>query len=361
MKNKNLIYYLLLAVLLTACKSYIPSQGKFFEGKVLSSEKYFVHDLHQEPNQLVKIGDPTEYGDLGYGYYSWKTIRTVYILSNEGVALNEKRIVETPVSVYSTIINDSLLKFSNDKLAYIQKETNVRINNLYFIDDYRCIYLSYDDTRVKSTETIIPLFFDNKNYLIKKKLKKRFEQYLRGYYTIDGDHIFFHFESPYEPRYNYFVKAAVKNDCKTIEFISSTIPNSTTELYEDGYNVNLQKFKDIFHKDAQPVFEAVEPIIDLVFLPQSQVSLGFELVKNKNKLNPLHRKLLDKYAEEINARDTLILNNVTYHYVEDEANECESRYRVYNFHNINNPNRKFEVQECIGFDEFFKPIRTGVW
>lgn len=335
-------------LLLIGCKTNTQlSKGKFFHGKIYNHEKFFVHDIEQNPNDLVKITDTG-----GYGYYSWKTIKTLHLLRNDSLVLKAQKLDSTAfVSVYNTITNDSLLQFRNDKLAYIRKEKNVHINNLYFIDDYRCIYLSYDDNRAQDTETIIPLFFDKKNYKINRKIKKRFEQYLRGYYTIKADNIFFHFESPYDPRVNYFVKGKIKNNFNSIEFSSMTVPNSPNELYEDGYNADLKEFKNIFHQNAQPVFETVEPISDLIYIPQNYISMGFELNNNRYKLNKLHQRLKDKYKDELKEDDTLIISKITYTICKDEDNEnCGYRtYYLYKYGLLSN--KVYTIDEYIELDE----------
>lgn len=349
MKNKIYIPFLFL-LLMVSCRSKIEtSKGKFFQGKTFNNERYFVHDLLQEDNPLIKVFD-TINGNSGYGYYSWKTIKTMEELDNK-----EK------ISVYNTITNQELKEFKNDKLAYIQKDKNVRINNLYFLDDYRCIYLSFDDIRAVDNENIIPLYFDKKYYKIKKAEKKRFGQYLRGYYTLTGKDLFLHFESPYDPAVNYFVKAKLSADNQTVNFLSMTIPDSPNELYADGYNQDFKAFEAVFHTKAQPIFESVEPVSDLIFIPQNSVSLGFELNSDSNHLNRLHQQLLEKYNTQLKPNDTLVLTKVDYHLETPCKNLNATGIRQYSLKKFGESKATYQIDECIGLDEITNKSQIDTW
>lgn len=336
----------ILLLVLLGCKTIEPSKGKFFRGIASEKERFFVHDRVQGQNPLIKITD-----EGGYGYYAWKTIKTVV-----------EAAPKTDVSVYQTVTNDSLLSFKNDKLAYIQKEKNVRVNNLYFIDDYRCIYLSFDDVRVKDRNaTILPMYFDKKDYPIERSLKKRFGQYLRGYYTLKGKDLFFHFESPYDPTVNYFVKGKVSDDAQSISFVSMTVPDSPNELYSDGYNVEYKKFAEIFAPQAQPIFEVVEPIADLIFIPQNYVTLGFEHHVSSKPYNTLHKALLEKYKTYLKPQDTLVIKKVTYHLCDDDNGDEDCDFRRYEVYKYGIPVQIFAVDEKIGLDDLSNQVLISTW
>lgn len=347
MKTK-ILSILIIGISLCSChKNFKMATGKFYGGLSLSHEKHFSHTFPAKQNGLKKITkDP-------YHYYSWKTIKYNYVLKNDTVLLDKKiqRPDSNHVSIFRTISNKELLGLDNDQYSYIRKEGNVLMNNLYFIDDYRCIYLSFDDNRAKKNQYNIPLYFDRKKYPIPKKDKKRFEQYLRGYYNVKGDSLFIHFESPLSGD-GYFVKGTIKGDA--IFFNSMTVPNSPTELYDQGYNANLIQLKDVFHETATPDFEWVEPVTDLIYPPQFYVSTGFENNKKSAK-NLLHSQLMSNPLCECPSDEIILILDVQYF-----LNEEEGPYRIYHLQN-RKTNKKFTQKEFLGLDPRQENCLINTW
>ncbi len=344
----NILFITILILGLSSChKKFKMATGKFYEGLSLSHEKHFSHTYPSRPNRLKKITDDP------YSYFSWKTIKFNYILKNDTVLLNDK--IQTPdsnhVSIFKTIMNKELLAMDNDQYSYIRKEGNVLMNNLYFIDDYRCIYLSFDDSRAKNDQNNIPLYFDSKKYPIPKKDKKRFEQYLRGYYNVKGDSVFIHFESPVSGG-GYFVNAKFQGD--QIIFTSMTVPNSPTELYGQGYNANLIQFKEVFHETALPVFEWVGPVVDLIYPPQFYISTGFENHKKSTSKNQLHQEIIADSHCAYQTNDIFLIEKVEY------TLDPENPYREYTLKSRKNQ-IECKVKEFLGLDPLGEKSLINTW
>ncbi|MFB2120672.1 hypothetical protein [Parapedobacter sp. 2B3] len=344
---------LCIALVLFGCHAKQASVGKFYSGLSFKDERHFSHSIMQDAHALVKIVNDS------YGYYSWKTIKHNFVLSNQRQLLHPDRTkgADTSiVSIYRTITNAELLTFKNDQQSYIAKEGNVLRNNLYFIDDHRCIYLSFDDDRsVGDARNIIPLYFDREAYPIPKKSQKRFEQYLRGYYTINGSDLFIHFENAFSPAANYFVNAKITE--RGITFLSMTVPNSPNTLYEAGYNANQIQFSRVLHDIAQPEFELVRPVKDVIYPPQCYISTGFELLDGRKERNPLHDALLAKYPGDVTPNDTLVITAVNYTY--DFENEDHAR--TYTLKKWKGSLMNYSITERIGLNPLQDSSTITTW
>jgi len=351
---KTSLLGLCLVVMLLGCHTKHASTGKFYSGLSFKEERHFSHAIAQDTHTLAKITDDS------YGYYSWKTIKHNFVLDNKQILLdpNRSKGADTSmISIYRTIRNAELLSFKNDQQSYITKEGNVLRNNLYFIDDHRCIYLSFDDDRSAGDDRhIIPLYFDKRNYPIPRKSLKRFEQYLRGYYTVDGSDLFIHFENAFSPAINYFVKAKITDG--GITFLSMTVPNSPNALYEAGYNANQIQFSQVLHDIAQPEFELVRPVKDVIYPPQCYISTGFELLDGRRAArNALHEALLARYPGELAPNDTLIITAINYTYDFDN----EDHTRTYTLKKWKGSIASYAVTEHIGLNALQDSSMIKTW
>lgn len=364
MKTRFTFFILLLSVLYLSCQKRIHfySLGKFHDQPSIENEKYFSHNYKQKQNSLKKItSDPQ-----GYSYYSWKTIRDNYPLHYKRIKLNNKtKDTVLNISIYRTIVNATLLETKNDSYTYIQKSGNVLMNNLYFLDDHRCVYVSFDDNRNTKQIHSIPMFFNKTNYKIPKNIDGRFKQLLRGYYTVDGDSLFIHLEKPYENsianccdnrksnekdianwKENEFYIHAIIQDSSKILFKSMSRPNSPSKLYINGFTSNRIQFDNTFHKDAQPIFELVSPIQDVIYPPQMYLSTGFEFW-NKREINPLHKKVT-KVCPEFKQPIDWKISDITYTIFPDNINQNFRTYHLVKY----NGDTKCEVVEFIGLDKY---------
>ncbi len=345
MENK-IGFYIVLVVVLTACSGrYYLVRGKFFDSMSFVNEQYFSHENRTQKNALKKITES------GFGYYSWKTVAYNYEMNNEDYLLpksSDKRFTEV-VSIYKSILNDELLALENDEKSYVMTKGKILMNNLYFIDDHRCIYISYDDdNKIGAKQLCFPLNFDNKNYPVPKKDKKLYEQYLRGYYTIHGNNIFIHFHQPLSND-NYYVYGLILGDA--IKFTSITVPKSPRKIYEGGYNAVDVDLEKIFNVINIPIFEWVDPVKYIFYPQQTYLSTGFELYKGKHK-NKLHERLLKKYPD-IKITKDLIITEISYSEQEDDDGN-RIPVRIYTLIDNNPENRsslnKYEINEFIGMD-----------
>jgi len=332
----------LLSLFLALCSLHCSkktSVGKYFPSLPMADEKFFIHEI-ENANDLKKITDGS------YNYYSWKTIEY-----NDTIKNNETGI-ESCFSFYKSILNEEIQAFEIDKQRYIVQPGHLLLNNLYFLDDNRCIYVSFDDERSNDDRFhYIPLYLDDKHYKPPKKVLKRLEQYLRGYYSVKGEDVFIHFENP-NSRDNFLVNAKIIDG--KIEFVSMTVPNSPSDLYKDGYNTEYIDFDKIFYKDAMPIFEWVKPIKDIVYPPQKYLTMGFENYRNKEKLNKLHKKIIED-NEDLQLGDTLIITNIDY-----GVDSNSSPYREYSV-KLLNESKIYLFQEKIGLDALQDTVLINTW
>lgn len=334
------LYAVLTVLVFTTCSPrYYTVKGKFFNSLSFSNEQYFSHENGPQPNDLKKITHDS------YGYYTWKTIAYNYAMDNSKQLLpGTTASVDTQhVSIFKTILNEELLSLRNDERVFVQQKGKVLMNNLYFLDDHRCVYISFDDNRFSTDSPVFPLYYDNENYAVRKKDKKLFGQYLRGYYTLSGDTIFIHFHQPLS-KTQYFVYGLVKDHA--ITFTSMTIPNSPNDLYEGGYNAVHVDLKKIFNAINLPVFEWVKPVKDVFYPAQTYLSTGFELYEGGEK-NKLHEQLLVKYPS-IKISKNLVFREIIYSVKIDE-DENEQPVRTYILQDLE-LNETYEISEFIGLD-----------
>ena len=242
----------------------------------------------------------------------------------------------------------------NEQLSYAQKKGNVLINNLYFLDDHRCLYISYDDEwTIDEDKHRVPLFFDEKNYPVPKKSRKRFEQYLRGYYSINDEELFIHFHNPFTNK-EYYVKGLVSND--VITFMSMTVPNSPNDIYEGGFNQADIQFKDIFNPLYTPVFEWVRPVKDIFYPPQTYLTSGFEYYDHES-VHELHKQWNTKYPG-VELDKNIFVSKIEYKIESD--GDMDHLIREYTLKKTGDSFNAYYLIEYIGLDENSQP-RLSTW
>lgn len=278
-----------LAILFQSCDTPwgYKSKGFFLPVNSLGERAEFATTLPYTPNRLPKITQG------GLQYFVWKTVKYNVNLHGESF------------SSYKTYQYSNAATLSPEEEQYLRTAGNLLNNYLFFIDDYRFIYLSEDDWRNENSDGFLPLYFDDKEYKLKGLQKSASEQLIRGYYSIKDNSIFLDFGGIK----HFYVKASY--DAQSITFDSIFIPEKRT-LKASGLRNPYVAFSEMLSANAQPVFE--KPLeSDLIREPEFVLELGFfRSVVKPSKRNVLHQSCLEAYADYGNVKfekiDTIIYN-----------------------------------------------------
>jgi len=272
---RYIIYISIIAWCINCSSPYeYRSKGFFSENNYTGNEPIFSTYLPYEPNDVPKITEGEKV------YYAWKTVAYNHKVDNSES--------ETFPS-YRTLKNSQINKLNAQEIQYLRSPNSLLINYLFFIDDYRFIYLSEDDNRDGNSLGQIPLYFDGEQYELGSQFGSVYDQLIRGYYHKKGNQIFLDFES----EKHFYVKAHFDNKLTSIQFDSILVPKLDL-IKTMGLHNNYVAFDDMLHKWAQPFFELPDTnnvIIDNAFL----ITTGFinhDDVELK-KRNSLHKQILD--------------------------------------------------------------------
>ena len=301
-------------ILLIGCKTNYPSKGYFSQYIALKDNNYFVTGELNSSNNLSKLTD----GELCY--YTWKTLK-----------YNKKIDSSSYITSYKTVLNNDLKKLKDKEKWYLNQENNLLNNYLFFIDNYRCIYFSRDDKRTNDNTQDILLYFDTDNYKLDNTREKSYSQLLRGYYIVNEDNIFINFEKDKK----FYIKGKIKEN--KIYFDSTSIPNTTSPLYNEGVNTIYKKYTNMI--DTEIIFEKPDTLLRNLHF---KLSFGFELSKNA-KLK-MHKKMNEIHGDG----NTYIIDSITYNF-----DEPESYYRKYTYHISKKDGKKFTINEPISIEPVY--------
>lgn len=316
---------LILAILIQGCskdKKYA-SIGCFSKMRQDKNSHYFVTTYPNACSASVK-----KITSGLYEYYEWKTVN-----------INKTHKGKT-YSTYKTLENDKLKNVSPEEARYLNIKGNKKSNYLFFLDDYRCLYLSKDDERTPTESGLLPLYFDDDQY----KPEKAYKQILKGYYSVKGNQIFFDFE--YDR--HFYVKATLAAPGKIV-FDSIYVPGDDG-LVRNGYNPPYSRFDSLFDRSSLPVFEVpnqADTFVDDAF----QLVFGFGAdQKSIPKKNALHEQLLSRHGNEFN--DARIVD-IRYKFHDDPEQEVTQGERIYRYILNSLPTRQdtFQLPENIGQHE----------
>ncbi len=264
---------LLLLGLMSSCNTPygFKSKGYFQAENPPADEPLFTTALPHQTNTLPKITGGNHH------YFVWSTVRYNVIIDED-----------EHFASFRTLSQEEIPHLDPEEKQYLRTRGSLLNNYLFFLDDYRFIYLSEDDHRNEISYGQIPVYFDNGEYKVPRDAGSSFNQLIRGYYSLDGDQLFFDFGSVK----HFYVKATVHN-LNTITFDSIFIPRKKL-LNAAGINNNYVPFQGMLHETAQPLFQVPHPESPIKW-PQFSLNTGFlwgnPKVKNRNSL---HNQLLEK-------------------------------------------------------------------
>lgn len=281
--------YIFILTLSIGCKTQYgyDSIGLFSPNKRVEGQQYF---MTLPGNSNLKMKKLTE-DELSY--YVWKTVKYNYVVDEE-----------ESFSSFKTLKNEDLEEMSPEDVAYVQNSANLLNNYLFFLDDYRCIYLSEDDNRDDESFGKIPLFFDDKYYKIDKDIYgSKLDQIIRGYYKLDGNQLFIDFGGIT----HFYVTATV--DETSIHFKEIHIPESGL-VKANGINNTYVAFDKFLNDEALPIFEV--PQDDVIREPRFTLVSGLKSkTKKKDRKNPLETVLM-QIDQKWSNRQVERLVNITY-------------------------------------------------
>lgn len=272
---KSIILSVIIITILS-CGSTNLRYGNYDPYKKENQNGFFVNVLSSEPNKVKLITEsPTN-------YYAWKSMN-----SNKPLAfINETGTEDTLlIPTVATITNDSMSRMNIEQRAYLANNDNLLINYLFFIDEYRCMYLSQDDKRSNKDFSFINLYYDNDQYKLEGDDKKIYAQCLQGYYHIKGDELFIDFDRD-TPLY---LRATINKDVISGLHISKPLKGESINV--SHAQAQYSAFDHILDCDFLPVFELCHPDDKFKFR-QFELAMGFHLNSSKNR-NELHGKILD--------------------------------------------------------------------
>lgn len=235
-------------------------------------------------------------------YYEWKTVK--YHRQEE--VENEKKGKSTISFVsYKTISNDEINQLPEEESFHLIPYGEILKNYLFFLDDYRCIYLSQDDDRSLSYGKLYLTYGKNYTFGLSKKNDKRvLRQTLMGYYHIKDSTIFIDFNQNKNYRSistgegkHFYVKGIVNN-------------KNQIELKEIFYPARKESFKHIntpYHPIDESLDASALPVFELPDTSDRFVDDQFELKLSpklrKNRDSELHQQIRtlykEKYREEL--------------------------------------------------------------
>ncbi|MCB0661466.1 MAG: hypothetical protein KDC24_01905 [Saprospiraceae bacterium] len=319
---KKLIFLVLVASAIWSCKTekYI-SKGYFNTRAMPATETYFITDIRPllDPNFQIDTSLP-KLTDNSLNYFQWKTVRY-----NKPITKVQTRngVLDTidyneSFSSFRTLENHTIDNLSPESRHYLLGAKNVFKNYLFFLDDYRCIYLSEDDDRNNGSLGDLYLHFD-KQYKPFKDANGSQKQMLRGYYTKDGDEIFFDFEFDK----HFYVKATIENSDR-IRFDSIYVPEEK-RVKNIGMNAEFFAFKDLVSNTALPIFERPQEG-DVVKDDHFSLYFGFlNNGPNEKDRNDLHKAIIEKTGN-LPPNSKLKILDITYN-----LDEVSNPIRTYRF------------------------------
>ncbi len=269
----RMLILLLLMALVNACSTPygFKSKGYFQEDNPPEDLPLFTTSLPHRTNDLPKLTGGN------HNYFVWSTVRYNVIVDEE-----------EHFASFRTLRQDELPHLDPEEKQYLRTQGSLLNNYLFFLDDYRFIYLSEDDHRNEISYGQIPVYFDNDEYTVPRDAGSSFNQLIRGYYSLEGDQLFFDFGSVK----HFYIKATVHNQ-NAISFDSIFIPEKKL-LNAAGINNKYVPFQGMLHATAQPRFE-VPREDNPIRWPEFSLNTGFLWgnPKEKNR-NALHEQLLEK-------------------------------------------------------------------
>ncbi|MEZ5032662.1 MAG: hypothetical protein R2787_14820 [Saprospiraceae bacterium] len=268
---------LIIILMLTLLGCHTPygyqSKGFFLETNPPKDQPLFATALPHRPNDLPKLTGGN------HNYFVWSTVRYNVIIDDE-----------QQFGSYRTISQEEIRHLDPVELQYVRTQGNLLNNYLFFLDDYRFIYLSEDDHRNEISYGQIPVYFDEDQYKVPRDAGSSFNQLLRGYYVLDGDQLFLDFGSV-----NHFYVKATRHG-QTITFDSIYIPRRKV-LKGAGIDQDYVPFVGMLGDNAQPHFE-VPDTDGLIRWPMFTLNSGFLWGNPKvEKRNPLHQQILEQDSQ----------------------------------------------------------------
>lgn len=306
---------LLICLSISGCnKKLFISKGHFSFYNILDFDKTFITTDSVISNHIKKL----PYNQLNY--YAWKTVK--YNLLDTFDNSNNKNKNDSSkyfIPSYFTLTDSMIEKLKPEQTSYIRAEGNLLINYLFFIDDYRCIYLSKDDSRSSNDFSDIDLYFDKHRYRLPKKEKKIYKQMLRGYYVIRGKEIFIDFER----NGHIYIKGVADSSVITFTQISQSLSKT---LYNTGLNTIYTNFCDVMNPSSLPVFESPKENNRLYNPKYLSLRFGFHYSTKPHK--SMHEEMAKM---KINTEESIIDSIL---YVRSDTASKYPNKRIYYFHNI---------------------------
>lgn len=341
---KKILYFLFLVTLIN-CKKPAMFKGLFTDSRLENINNTFVTQRSDSKIKLNKITESPLY------YYEWKTIKYNRIDTFSVL----KKSDSTSFLSHRTITNDGLSNLNKEENFQLIKFRSILKNYLFFIDDFRCIYLSQDDSRSLSYGNL-NLVFDKKKYLLDSNDKKVYRQLLIGYYYLKDSCIFIDFYKKSLKNKHFYVKGLINNNS---QITLTQIFNPSNKDDFEGLDKNFIKFSDSIDPSALPTFElpnSNDQFID----DQFALNFGFQNYKfgtNTKKMNPLHKNIIDIYVNvyQKTGCDKACLENIT---IDSIDYKYENNIAVERIYHCSDGNYKFIIDEClkITFDTLEKPI-----
>ncbi|MEZ4949956.1 MAG: hypothetical protein R2784_11295 [Saprospiraceae bacterium] len=305
---RNLIIILVASSFILGCKNYkYLSKGYFDLGNKTGKESYFITDQSHLRSQTSPQNDLPKIFEGPNSYFVWNTVRYNKPIKKQVVKQNDTTYIDygETFSSFKTLKNEDLKSLPPESMDYLIGERNILKNYLFFIDDYRCIYISEDDDR--NTENLGPLYLMyNETYNPYKEINGSYKQMLRGYYTLKGDSIFIDFEFDK----HFFIKGIVENNQK-IKFKKIFVP-AESRFKKAGINPTFYDFEDFISMEALPVFEKPNPndiIVDQMF----SLYFGFNPNRpDKGDYSSLHNQIVLKLGKDIGVNERYQILDIQY-------------------------------------------------
>ncbi len=260
-------------VVLTGCTTAPFGSRGWFSVQRPEEGAYFVtrYDRAYRSGQ-VRTKDPFYLHDGEFHYYEWKTIKTQ---RTEG---------GKTFPSYRTLLNSELDRMPRDEAVALLNSDRVLSNYLFFVDDYRVVFLSEDDQRAIDSPGVIRLFLDNDQYKLKwEPDQERFRQFLRGYYSLEGDALLIDFEHGG----SFFIKATLGKDSVVFDHFSKD-PRAVARMHPD--QVAFTHFDELLL--IRPVFELPDTSMTCVDVSFT-LDFGFLDMTGPEQQRPLHKALID--------------------------------------------------------------------